>query len=496
MELNHFEQSAGAVVMDIDSIIKNLQIDVPDFSYNPLWHLIEIEWLAGFRQTVGDKPIQSRVFLIDIGVHIEHPYLAATIDPNLAIDFSINPSGTAYSSQRPREFRIDPLLPKSLGLNEEHQRTIAPLIAKANGRTLKSPDRSAYHATFPGHGTACAGLIGARMPDQNKNAIAKGKSAPQAIIPYTGVDPLCTIVPILTSLNPTPDQLIMAFLYAVENEADVIHLPRGVATDWMNDNGEFDNPGKLLAKDQNRPLWLAFEALMYAVAREIPVVCAAGNSGESCLAYPASLSLEEKGESGIVSVGALSSDGYKSSYSNYGQGLSLVAPSDDAPVFNRHQIRINKQGRRYQFHDYEAYVKAGLAEVPLSRCAILTTDIPGRSGYAGIAPLGDDEDEVGAIVRDPLLGQFTLFGGTSAASSIVAGAASLLSRRAKMLGTKLSGTQCKRILMESASRDEKRLKRDDINGESPSSLVLFGAGLLNVFEAVNGIQNIADMTKK
>ncbi len=50
--------------------------------------------------------------------------------------------------------------------------------------------------------------------------------------PISGVDPLCTIVPISTSLNPTPGQLILALLYAYEKDVDVIHMPRGVSVAW------------------------------------------------------------------------------------------------------------------------------------------------------------------------------------------------------------------------------------------------------------------------
>jgi len=53
------------------------------------------------------------------------------------------------------------------------------------------------------------------------------------------------------------------------------------------------------------------------------VVFAAGNDGKGCIDYPANIS-------GVISVGAITNQGFRSSYSNYGTDLSLVAPSNGA----------------------------------------------------------------------------------------------------------------------------------------------------------------------
>ena len=429
--------------------------------YHPLWHLIAINWAEGFIKTIPKEPIPTRVCLIDLGVHIGHPYLATAIDASLAIDFSANPSGLGYVAGKKKTIAFDPATLDRLSLPTEEKRTIRALIDKVNGRPLPAPMQSALHTAFPGHGTACAGLIGARMPGLFADPLPPlPDGRPAAAIPYLGVDPLCTIVPISTSLNPTPGQLILALLYAYEKDVDVIHMPRGVSVAWTNDDGGYDNPGNSLKPDDDKAEWEAFETLLFAVSGAIPVVCAAGNSGESRLAYPASLSLEDKGDNGIVSVGGITAEGYRSSYSNYGEGLCVAAPSDDASAFNENQIRVNEAGRRFQIHDYGGYIAGGLPRVELSRRALLTTDIPGQAGYTGYAPLGyDQDDDAFAYAYDPLQGAFTLFGGTSGASSIVAGLTALMTRRAKM-----SGKQLQRIAIQ--GHPDRHLQEQGRNSEA------------------------------
>lgn len=71
-------------------------------------------------------------------------------------------------------------------------------------------------------------------------------------------------------------------------------------------------------------------AMRYAYSHNVVVVAAAGNgtpTGRSSLSYPGA-------GPGVISVGATTSDGCLADYSNYGQGLTLVAPGggDDAAL--------------------------------------------------------------------------------------------------------------------------------------------------------------------
>lgn len=72
----------------------------------------------------------------------------------------------------------------------------------------------------------------------------------------------------------------------------------------------------------DRP-WHVLKQLILAISRHIPIVCAAGNSGESQLIYPASLAADNNG---IIAVGAVTVEGFRSGYSNYGEGLTVVSP--------------------------------------------------------------------------------------------------------------------------------------------------------------------------
>jgi serine protease len=61
------------------------------------------------------------------------------------------------------------------------------------------------------------------------------------------------------------------------------------------------------------------EAVRYAVAKGVVLCCAAGNSGSGSLSYPAAYPE-------TISVGALASTGKRASFSQYGTGLSVMAP--------------------------------------------------------------------------------------------------------------------------------------------------------------------------
>ena len=68
------------------------------------------------------------------------------------------------------------------------------------------------------------------------------------------------------------------------------------------------------------------EALSYAYNKGVTIVAAAGNDGTSSLSYPAAYN------SYVIAVGATRYDKALAGYSNYGQGLDLVAPGGDVNV--------------------------------------------------------------------------------------------------------------------------------------------------------------------
>ncbi len=108
--------------------------------------------------------------------------------------------------------------------------------------------------------------------------------------------------------------LARAIRYAVVHHAQVINLSL-----------ELDPT----VRDRSLPSLVA--ALRYANQKGVVVVAAAGNGSppRSSVDYPGA-------GPGVIAVGAISSDGCLTDYSNHGKGLALVAPGggDDAALFD------------------------------------------------------------------------------------------------------------------------------------------------------------------
>src|SRR3972149_9140648 len=64
------------------------------------------------------------------------------------------------------------------------------------------------------------------------------------------------------------------------------------------------------------------KAINYAFNKGSLLVAASGNNGKSIISYPAS-------SSRVMSVGATNINDKRTSWSNYGKGLDLVAPGDN-----------------------------------------------------------------------------------------------------------------------------------------------------------------------
>ncbi|OHA42619.1 MAG: hypothetical protein A3G59_03390 [Candidatus Taylorbacteria bacterium RIFCSPLOWO2_12_FULL_47_20] len=75
------------------------------------------------------------------------------------------------------------------------------------------------------------------------------------------------------------------------------------------------------------------EALQYAYNKGVTIVAAAGNNGASSLSYPAAYN------DYVIAVGATGSDKNLAYYSNFGEGLDIVAPGGDT--------RVDKNGDGY-----------------------------------------------------------------------------------------------------------------------------------------------------
>jgi subtilisin family serine protease len=464
------------------------------------------------------------VALIDTGTSRRHPNLAGRIDLARSIDLTshrfgarheVRADATPYLKERPEAFFAG-LSPDGLGLegmtDEVFLKDMVAEYAASKGvvRYLAEPEE-----TISAHGTACAGLmvgnpalVAGAGPVQIGGA---GIVASPDVLPYFGVDPFSSLVSIRTSFEQDAEQFIAAFLYAYQCRVQAIVLPRGLpdpVRSRLAPLTEFDSAGDLWASREiddliarreykvpgeeldptgtqtghkPRRAWDVLRAVVIAVSKKIPVFCAAGNDGESQLIYPAN---EAAHDNGIVAVGAVTPEGYRAGYSNYGKGLTLVAPSDDYEVLNRHQSRIDRTDPMIGMHDFDSITSA--TRVPFCPLELVTTDLPGVFGYnqgrqpSSAFPYQSADRSTGG-------GHYTAFGGTSGASCLAGGLA-LLAQRARMAvgKTPLSGVAMKDALERSASRtavvlpgtrslSPDAMNRDDETTESPARF--FGAGL-------------------
>jgi len=166
---------------------------------------------------------------------------------------------------------------------------------------------------------------------------------------------------------------------------------------------------------------------------------ASGNNFSSSMQFPATLAATTPG---VIAVGATTNFDTRSTYSNFGTGLSFVAPSN---------------GRTY----------GGTADV-------VTTDRVGTNGYnwsntwAGTGGL-DYTDQ---------------FGGTSSATPLAAGTAGLLFARAADLGLSLTASDIKGLLRNTTDLvGPATITYDAVTGTNSE----YASGRLNARRAVSGV---------
>ena len=245
---------------------------------------------------------------------------------------------------------------------------------------------------FNAHGTACAGIIGA--------ADLEG-------VQVVGVAPEATLVPIRISTNFETRSLINALEYA-RDVGDVILIPR-----YLPESAELS-------------------AMISAVAREVPIVCASGNDGTDFLVHPASLE-------GTVAVGACNEKGYRATYSQYGPGLDLVAPSNDLAVEDADVVRLDLDEANVRVRaEEERQARLANRPLPSSRARDLRQlmALPETHGWNlerfGSLSIATTDNTGDYGYNDEPPGDFCLatgdvgFGGTSAAAAQVAGVVALM----------------------------------------------------------------------
>lgn len=189
----------------------------------------------------------------------------------------------------------------------------------------------------------------------------------------------------------------MAFLHALSFEEEGrgvsgIHFPREAPDPWRAPSFKKGLEDARYGKAAAELAWDVFNAVFRLVAARIPLVCAAGNEGYARLSCPAS---EARGDNGVVSVGAISFAAKRSGCSTYADAagpetLTIAAPSDDAKVCTRWQVRLDRESPRWRDHTFlppfdGADAIPGVVHSPE---AVLAPDVPGPRGHASGALAG------------------------------------------------------------------------------------------------------------
>jgi hypothetical protein len=426
-------------------------------AYHALWHLVEIgvvEDLKTFASPAWDAAqaridggaTPTRIAMIDTSVAADHPNLRGAVDPNLSFDLCVDPMGraefwsgaklSALVAEAKGSANPPPGLP--VGLAETWRALLDHLEAASGDDGAADP---VFGPSFAAHGTAMAGLIGARPLGVGEVEIAGIATAipPDASIPasdlvgfaYSGVDPFCEIVPIATHFDVEPDSLVLALLHALVVKADIVVLARDFPDPRALFGGLADGEGGGIAfSEAEIAKWDLLKELVLAISERVPVICAAGNDGSDELLYPACLA---KPENGIVAVGARSAAGQLSGYTPTAD-VTVYAPSGDGERLDEAMQRLDVLGPGYRPDDQSASFRdrlrtfdaAGADPVPDAWTHapqdLVSTDVPGRAGN-NASPYSDVFGQDGAVLD--YRSAFCRFSGTSGAVALTAGLISL-----------------------------------------------------------------------
>ena len=365
----------------------------------------DIDAPEGWDITTGSSDIV--IAIIDRGVDIGHEDLAAKIWVNE--DEQI---GDGNGDGRPGIANVDD---DGDGLIDEDSAGRQPGELGYTNDLVNDDDENGYMDDFHGwdfvnndndprppaideaHGTACAGLAAAQS--NNGKGIA-------------GVCWGAQIMPLMASYSSSLwiSAKAEAIDYAWANGADVL------SNSWITPPHPDITDAIIQAKNYGRD------------GKGCVIVACTGNDGYDAIWYPSSLSE-------TIAVGAVDNKGVRWDYSNYGDGLDVVAPSTSGQT---------------------------------SGVFFWTTDINGiQAGYNNPNNMPDRGDDAGNYYK--------WFSGTSAAAPQVAGFAGLI----LSVDNTLTSEEVRWLMRNSA---------DDLGDVGWDKY--YGAGRINVYNALHGMSNI------
>lgn len=279
----------------------------------------------------SNKPIEQREFGIfkTAGVgEIEHDIIVSIPPVEEVLSIQENPLEPFYPKD-PTELTKDPASKYQYGLRQINalqawKKSTGKGIKVAvvdTGVDLNHPDLKdnlieGYNSIDPDkpprddhyHGTHVAGIIGAVA---NNN------------IGIAGVAPDSKIMPIKVMDNDgkgNASDIAQGIVWAVDHGADVINL--SIGSRYKSD--------------------IQLKAINYALKKNVVVVSSMGNDGTEVKFYPAAFN-EIPGLKDVIAVGSIEPKKSKSSFSNYGNWISVTAPgsyiASTMPSYNTRVIQ-------------------------------------------------------------------------------------------------------------------------------------------------------------
>lgn len=368
-------------------------------SFHALWHLKALGIFDGSSDTfksaawdaasaAGDKSA-VRIVIMDTTIDWEHPNLQGVIDTAQMRDFS--------------------------GIN------VGEAIDPKTGPTI-----------YGAHGTAVAGLIGARPAKvQLQLRERKGLSPITAImtdvnsetrvvdLPYAGINPFCTIIPVSLTASPDPEMVLAALDYIkkLDPKPQIIV----VAAAWDDTVRAKKNEQSF---DKGEKKWSDVKKVLVEICKSQLVLCAAGNSGADEMAYPASLA---ETTPGLIAVTACDTNGKPLMYAYRPQSEQTSRPQ---PKQTRIIATLSTQGTRYDskktfldpWAEVDPYLEKPPGDPEFPKQRIISLDPRGRRGYNPSIYRHDPPTKGPHLEIASLYAEFS---GTSAATAIAAGLISL-----------------------------------------------------------------------
>jgi subtilisin family serine protease len=445
-------------------------------SFHALWHLEHLNVvndLTSFHAPSWDTAQSCKppvVVVIDTPMDVEHPNLKPQISKALMRDFSVlNDGGFPIKTSllSPKEVKERSALiqmsnaassdPANLQYTSDwakaHTQMAATILSEICGEEIideslrkENGKRSSILKQVPGaHGTAVAGLIaGVPSIQPQQTAAYLGETVKpadnlDAYLPYAGINPYATIVPVTLTAAPYPDMVLNALNYIEAIQPNVIVIAAAwadaamltkpedpVDTTWPMEQNESDVPFGQSNTDSNskpRPtpdyaLWQQVSEKLVALSHTSVVLCAAGNVSTSQLVYPACLCTKDGNK--VWAITACDDDGGLLSYApplREGARM-LMTLSTQLPRSDREKVVIDPYDAKLPelIQSEPSFEKVGARD-------LITLDPQGRQGYNPTEYPSPDNIQSTPFLEIGSL--YTRFSGTSAATAIAGGLVSL-----------------------------------------------------------------------